>query len=108
MRALQTLVIGMGILIVLGLCLLVFGIYKKATDPTWRLFENTETSGRVATDALTHSFGSIKLDLPEGHDIQEVTSDGERIFLTVSNEDAAYIIILNAESGEEVGRILPR
>ena len=38
MQLLKSVVIGLGILILLSMALLTYGLYQKASDPGWRLF----------------------------------------------------------------------
>ena len=79
MQALKALVVGMGILIVLSMTVIGYGLMKKAEDPNFKFFNSggeetaaVETaSGPTAPSVGPMApFGEIPLGLPEGCDIE--------------------------------------
>ena len=111
MQLLKTLVIGMGVLILLGLALLAYGIYQKARDPAWRLFPRpapTEipapASGRPAAEA----FGDLNLRLPQGCVISKILPQGDRLYLTIGPPPScSRIVIVDVARGRVLGTVKP-
>ncbi|MDP6805971.1 MAG: hypothetical protein QF902_11685 [Rhodospirillales bacterium] len=99
MRALKALVIGMGILIVVGMALIAYGLYSKATDPGFAPFSTD--------DDPTPAFGEASITLPSGCTIVEVQPDGARLYLRIGPpiNDCERVIVLDALSGEILGTV---
>lgn len=121
MRWLSSLVIGLGILIVLGVCLLAFGFYKKSTDPSWRLFAETpppalETSAPTAPPAKPKPtrtpidpFGEISLNLEEGCVISEVIPSRRYAYLMIGPTPACNrMVLFDLKRGRVLGSVSPR
>ncbi|MEQ8229746.1 MAG: hypothetical protein RIA64_16800 [Rhodospirillales bacterium] len=113
---LKFIVIGMGMLIVLGLGLLVFGFYKTSQDPNWRLFGETEApAGGVAGTPPPPGLappvpvsGDIELGLPTGCEIKGVTQLGGQIYvLTQPAGVCGQVLIVDPATGRVTGRIKP-
>jgi hypothetical protein len=111
MRALKAIVIGMGMLIVAAVILLVYGMYKKSMDPTWKLFgkpatESTISATPVAPNLPARAFGNVSLNLAPGCRIQDVTADGPRAFVRVGPDTACdAVIVIDLDDGQILGRI---
>ncbi len=106
MRALKAIVIGMGALIVLAIVMLVFGLYKKSVDPTWRLFGTT--TAIAPADPEPGSFETLTLGLKAGCRITDVSADGRRVFLSIGPDaPCAEVIVIDVEDGRVLGRIQP-
>ncbi len=115
MQILKSLVIGLGVLILLGMTLLVYGFYQKANNPGWRMFSSQSVSGGPAAPAAP--FGGLDLKLPEGCVIGRVTPDGERAYIRVRPHGAERgtplggpcnrIIVIDVVRGQVLGTIKP-
>ena len=112
---LKFLVIGMGLLIVLGLGLLVYGFFKTSQDPNWRLFGD-EGPAQSATGTPPPAnlappiavSGDIDLNLPKGCEIKGVTQMGGQIYvLTQPAGVCGQVLIIDPASGRVTGRINP-
>ncbi|MEQ8504481.1 MAG: hypothetical protein RIB80_04080 [Rhodospirillales bacterium] len=113
---LKFIVIGMGMLIVLGLGLLVFGFYKTSQDPNWRLFGETDAPARgIAGSPPPPGLappvpvsGDIELGLPTGCEIKGVTQLGGQIYvLTQPAGVCGQVLIVDPATGRVTGRIKP-
>ena len=117
MRALKALVAGMGALIVLALCTLGYGLYKKSVDPNWKLFNMGGSTAATATKtappapvpptdtAPTAAFGSVPLGLAEGCRIVGVQADGGRALLHIGPDAPCdSVIVVDTGNGRVLGR----
>ncbi len=114
MQLLKSVVIGLGILILLGMTLLTYGLYQKARDPGWRLFSGPAPAAYQAPAAApaasdAKAFGTISLHLPDGCLITQVRPDGGRVYLTIGPPGPCNrIVIVDAVRGRVLGTIQPR
>lgn len=108
MRALKTIVIGMGVLIFGAVCLLAFGLYKKSVEPGWKLF-GADKPAATAVSAPPAAFGDVKLNLAPGCRIEAVTAEGPRAFVRIGPDEACdAVIVIDSADGRVLGRIQPR
>ena len=107
--ALKSLVIGLGLLIVLGLGLLVYGFAKKSSNPDWRLFGTAKTPPvTVVPQPPLRLTGDIKLNLPTGCDIRGVNAAGGFLYvLTGPRSACGEVLIIDPSTGLIVGRLTP-
>ena len=75
MQALKALVGGMGILIIVIMTVIAYGLYRKASDPGFKFFALSEQKG----DPAPAAFGNVELSLPPGCSIANVGGDGSRL-----------------------------
>lgn len=114
MRALKAIVIGMGILIVAAIVLLVYGMYKKSMDPTWKLFGNPSSvpavsATPVAPNLPASAFGDVNLNLAQGCRIEDVSAYGARAFVRVGPDAICdAVVVIDLTSGQVLGRISAR
>jgi hypothetical protein len=94
MALLKGLVIGMGVLIVLGMGLLAWGVYSK-------------TRGGAAAEFEAAAFGDILVDLGPGCTLASVTPDGARVWLRAEGPAPACqrVIAVDLASGRTLGSI---
>ena len=97
MMMLKGLVIGMGVLIVLGMGLLAWGLYHKTNKPDDTALETSMPGAAVA-------FGDIAIDLGDGCSIKSVVPDGNRLWLHVDGVSTSCHRVLAVELSS--GRIL--
>ena len=114
MQLLKSVVIGLGILILLGMTLLTYGLYQKARDPAWRLFSGP-APGEFQAPALTpaaadaKAFGTLGLHRPDGCLITQVRPDGGRVYLSIGPPGPCNrLVIVDVVRGRVLGTIQPR
>ncbi len=114
MQLLKSVVIGLGILILLGMTLLTYGLYQKARDPGWRLFSGPapgafQAPARAPAAPDVKAFGTLGLHLPDGCLITQVRPDGGRVYLTIGPPGPCNrIVIVDTVRGRVLGTIKPR
>ena len=114
MQLLKSLVIGLGVLILLGMTLLVYGFYQKANNPGWRMF-SSQGAGGGNPGSPGASFGELDLKLPEGCVIGRLTPDGDRAYIKIRPEGAIrgrsqgrpcnHIVVIDVVRGQILGTI---
>ena len=105
MRALKSLVIGLGILIVIAMGLLVWGLFHKAGDPDFRLFaESPAVDAAPATPPA--AFGDLVVPLPAGCSIVEMRPQGRRLFLRFGPPGPCErVVVVDTGTGVVLGTI---
>ena len=113
---LVSVVIGMGILIVLGMILLVYGLIQKQDNPDFKFFDlskeapelekalkdvevpllgkksdhaaSTPAPQPVAPAAVVpaKAFGDLRVEIPQGYKVVETDMDSQRLVLRLTNE----------------------
>jgi hypothetical protein len=97
MKALKTLVIAMGLLIVVGIGFVGYGLTRNKQPAT------TVTTS-VASDGKGGFFTS-ELPVPRGAHLEQVTSTGDRVVLRFSAPEGEKLVLLDAHSGQLAGTI---
>jgi len=114
MRALKGLVAGLGLMIVIVMAVIVYGLYRKSSDPDFRFFAfggeppvPAAVSQPPAAGTGLKSFGEVMVSLPDGCSIAGVTGDGKRLFLKIgpAGPKCERVVILDAVSGAILGNI---
>ncbi|MBT3556575.1 MAG: hypothetical protein HN644_09775 [Rhodospirillales bacterium] len=99
MQYLKALVIGMGILIVLSVLLLVYGLLSKTSS-------NPNTDATPMSDTMT-GFGEIALQGNSGCQIAKATPDGRRLVIHLTGDDLGCqkAVIIDMSKGTVIGTI---
>ncbi len=119
MNALKGLVIGMGLLIVAGLALLVWGLYQKAQNPDFKFFDltgdgktkiefaSTEPTPPIAQNtAPLQGFGRKTVHLQAGDKLSSVTAEAQRLILRIEKADGHQeLVIVDMNSGGVLGTL---
>jgi hypothetical protein len=101
MPAVKALVVGLGVLLLAGIALLIYGIVQKAADPKFKLLEVGS-----ASDTSPGTFGETSLVLPEACTITEMRPDGPRLYLRTGPAGACErILVIDAATGRFLGTI---
>ncbi|MFO1152296.1 MAG: hypothetical protein U1E42_01340 [Rhodospirillales bacterium] len=101
MPAIKALVIGLGVLLLTGVALLIYGISQKAADPKFKLLE-----GKPPVGAPLASFGETSFALPEHCEVAEIRPDGPRLYLRTGPSGACErILVIDTASGQLLGSI---
>ena len=117
MRVVKALVAFMGILIVVGIGLVVYGLSldKNASDTS--VEENTPTvtpsvpfagGDNAAAQGALGAFGDVVIDLEDGERLVGYSVDGSQATLHIEgrNGDRARIVIVSLSEKKVLGRIL--
>jgi len=118
MQALKGLVIGMGLLIVIGMGVLGYGLYKKATDPGFKFFKDASTAETAAPTlpappiaaalpaSKIDSFGTKSVPLAPGETLEGVTPNGNYLILHLKGSDGSdSLTIVTMNGGDVIGRL---
>jgi hypothetical protein len=96
MKALKALVIGMGLLIVLGLGLVGFGLYRNSHQmPAPIPIARTAAPGYFATE----------LPVPAGERLEQMVTAGDRIILRFTGSGDERILVIDPHNGQITGSI---
>ncbi len=98
MQALKLLVIVMGILILVGLALLVYGVTQRAS----------ERDGGEAEPAAGEGFGEIAVPLPAGCTIAEARGEDGRLVVRLdgpAERGCQQVIVIDMDDGKVLGRV---
>ena len=101
MQVVKALVIGLGVLLVGGVALLVYGISQKASNPQYRMFHSTSPAS-----APLAAFGEARIPLPADCSVVEMKPDGPHIYLRIGPAGPCErIIIIDTQTGQTTGSI---
>lgn len=98
LRRLKFLMAGMSGFLVLTFMLVVAAF-------VWRL-SGTEEKGPVRAALPAGYFGASRIAIAPGEKLRSVTMESGRIAIAVGSDHAEAVIIVDAKTGEELGRIL--
>jgi hypothetical protein len=127
MQALKGIVIGLGLMIVLLMAVIGYGLYRKANDPGFRFLDLgaepvTETTvrggaddgpaaGPVAPPLATAGpapkpFGRAAVPLQRGDVVESMTAEGDRLLLRVTRADGQReIVVVDLNRGTVLGTL---
>jgi hypothetical protein len=107
MQYLKALVIGMGILIVLGMALLVYGFASKSQNKS----QNPANAVSMPGTAMSE-FGDIMLNLPEQCQTKNIIANNHQLIIELGSKitsgnssDCNKILILDLSTGKTLGSI---
>jgi hypothetical protein len=117
MQALKGLVVGLGILIVVGFVLLIYGFYANFSKPGFKVVatkggEASAQAGASAPDARpaprgTEGFGETRIGLPDGCTVVEMRPDGNRLYLRTGPAGLCErILVVDPDSGRVLGTLV--
>ena len=116
LQALKTLVAGMGVLLVIGTGVLVYGLITKFTgaenvEPSSAIQEHSSPSvplGEQASVARPADMGTLSLGLKDGEDIAEMSLDRGILAARVDRVGQGSIIyLIDITDGRVVGTVTP-
>lgn len=102
MRALKALVIFMGVLIILGLVVLGYGLYIKAKKVT---SEAPPTLAAAPDRPVTGEFGDVQLKMPLGATVEQMEAVAGRLVVRLAGNGSDRIIIIDPLTGRVTGTI---
>lgn len=101
MKGLKILVIFMGLLIVVGLGLVGYGVSRQRTSSS---VASLEVGATNATPAKAGYFAS-EVPVPHGAHLEQVTATGDRLILRFAGGDADRLILVDVHSGQVTGSV---
>lgn len=102
MRALKALVIFMGVLIVVGLVVLGYGLYLKAKKVT---SDAPPTLAAAPDRPVTGEFGAVQLKMPPGAKVEQMEAVAGRLVLRLGGSGSDRIIVIDPLTGRVTGTI---
>ena len=107
MQALKGLVMGMGVLIVIGMILLVYGLIQKASDPDFTFFGNSGPAAvEKGAETASPAFGDVVVPLAAGCEAIDMRAERNRLFVRIGPAGAcARIVAIDLTSGKILGNV---
>lgn len=102
MKALKTLVIGMGLLIVIGIALVGYGLTRSKPQPGATV---ADTQARTAVPEAKSGYFTSELPVPKGAHLEQVTAAGDRLVLRFSSPEGERLVLLDARTGQLAGTV---
>ena len=124
-------VVGMGILIILGMVALVYGLMQKADNPDFKFFDLATEAPELekalkevevplvgkkkaapqpaapapaAPIVPAKAFGDMRIEIPAGYKVVETDMDSQRLVLRLINEAGTNrLMILDINTGAKLG-----
>lgn len=96
MKALKTLVISMGLLIVIGLGFVGYGLTRGKSHPA-----PAATPGTTDLAALF----ATRYPLPKGTRLEQAFAAGDRVVLRLSGAEGDKLVLLDSRTGQLAGTI---
>jgi hypothetical protein len=114
--ALKGLVIGLGILIVIGMTALAYGLYQKSQNPEFTFLslsseppaeKNPAAPSPVLKEGALEAFSDITISLPSECIIEAMRPDGDRLYLQIGpSGQCARIIVIDTRQGRILGKVV--
>lgn len=105
MQALKIAVIVMGVLIVIGMGLLIYGIATRIATGEG---EGAAAGVAAPSSALPApgTFGDVAASLPEGAEVLDATSDGRRLLVRIALLGGGQqVLVFDLDTGASLGRL---
>ena len=99
MKSLKALVIGMGLLIVIGLALLGFGLYRNMGH------QPSAKAVPTGTSEAGQTYFAVDLPVMAGDHLEQMVVAGEKVILRFSGVDGERILVLDPHTGHLAGTI---
>lgn len=99
MKSLKALVISMGVLIVVGLALLGYGLYKNALHPV-----SAKAAPAGAPEGGLPYF-AVELPVAADSHLEQMAVAGEKVILRFKGADGERILVLDPQTGHLTGQI---
>ncbi len=108
MQAIKGLVVGLGILIVIGIMLLVYGFYTNFSKTDFKemvkIGEEEPAPAAEPVAPRSENFGETRISLPDGCTLVEMRPEGDRLYLRTGPTGLCErIVVVDPGSGEVVG-----
>lgn len=102
MKALKSLVLFLGVLLVTGLGLLGYGLYSKA-HLKGGAAASAGAAPTTAVAAVVAEFGTVQVPVPAGARVEQMVTAGERVVLRLSGPAGERVLVLDPGQGKVAG-----
>lgn len=93
-KGLLALVVGMGVVVLMGVGVLVYGLMQRASDPNFSFFKD---AGRT---------GNIQVALPDGATVQEIGTVNNLLAVhVIDGQDRDSVLLIDPSDGRIVRRL---
>lgn len=99
MKALKGLVAFLGLLLVVGLGALGYGLYSNAHLKK----AGPAVTASTATAPSTAEFGSVRVPLPAGSRVEQMIGVGDRVVLRLTGGGPEQLLVIDPGQGRIVG-----
>lgn len=94
-KGLLALVIGMGVIVLLGVGVLAYGLMQRASNPSFSFFKEDSPGA-----------GNIQVALPDGATVQEIGTINNLLAVhVVDGQDRDSVLLINPSDGHIVRRL---
>ncbi len=100
MKALKALVIGMGLLLVVGLGLVGYGLMRNLPQKS-----AAQPFAAGASSAGGQGYFAVELPLAAGNHLEQMAVSGDKVLLRFSGSDGDRIVVLDPQTGHLAGTI---
>ena len=105
-KALVSIVITLGFIIIGGLSILGYGLFKKANDPDFKFFKNSVQTRMKPSHSNTNFKNNISILLEKKEWVHGITTSENKIIVHITSENKQdRLLILNANNGTLIGQI---
>ena len=112
-KALISIVIILGLIIILGLGALIFGLYEKANDPSFSFFKQTALTNNLTTGTTNNiveknikSKKNISIPLAKSERVKQIAASDNKIILLITNKfENSRLLIIDANNGAVISHI---
>ena len=112
-KALISIVIILGLIIILGLGALIFGLYEKANDPSFSFFKKTALTNNLTTGKTNNiveknirSKKNISIPLAKSERVKQIAATDNKIILLITNKfENSRLLIIDANNGAVISHI---
>jgi hypothetical protein len=102
MKALKGLVAFLGLLLVIGLGVLGYGLYTKAHVKG----AGAGAAAAVGSAPVLTEFGTVQVPLPAGSKIEQMSTAGERVVLRLSGGGPERLLVIDPGQGRIAGQFV--
>jgi hypothetical protein len=102
MKALKALVIGMGVLIVIGIALVGYGLTRSKPQPGATV---AGSHVQAPVSEAKSGYFTSELPVPKGAHLEQLTASGDRLVLRFSSPDGERLVLLDSHTGQLAGTI---
>jgi hypothetical protein len=112
-KALVSIVLILGLVIVVGLGVLVYGLYKKANNPSFNFFQQTTKKKNIPAKTSNETIEKnrkfkkkISIPLTNGEWVSNMTTSQNKIIVHITNKyKNDRLLILDATNGSIISHV---
>ena len=112
-KTLVSIVIILGLLIIVGIGSLVYGLYAKATNPSFSFFKNKSKNQNIIAKTTDNKIDrnikfkrNISISLAKGEWVNKMATSQNKIILHITNKfKESRLLILDAKNGSTISHV---